>query len=77
MDGGLNEESRMKRVLGDSATGAVGSCGCVLEGWTVRNIRNFDSEFWKPFIADPRSLTRVRRDARLDAIAAAIVFPII
>lgn len=45
MDGGLNEESKMKSVRGDSSlVGGWGSCGVRFVGWTVFSTLNFEPD---------------------------------
>lgn len=53
-EGGLKEESRMKRVLGESdgPVGCRGSVGRRLVGWIVLRTRNLEPEDWKSLRAD-------------------------
>lgn len=61
MDGGLNEESRMKSVLGDSSLEDwLGSLGAASDGETDFSTRNFEPEERKDSSADASCGTRAR-----------------
>ena len=66
-EGGLKDESRMKRVCGEGA-------GWV-EGFIVRRMRNLEEEDWKDWSAEVRSGRRLRRELRgIGMVLLAIVW---
>ena len=61
MEGGLKDESSMKRVLGDSAGESLtGSRGCRSVMSTVFRTRNLEPDDWKSFSADASCGTKDR-----------------
>lgn len=72
--GGLNEESKMKSVRGESDADPVeGSCGNGVDECIDFNTRNFDLDDWKLLKAEPNSPTKGLKFASVEAMASSVI----
>ena len=74
IEGGLNEESKMKSVFGDSfAAGGDGSLGCDCWRWRVLRTRNFEGDVWKLLSEMVRSETNGLKALIRDATGSSVI----